>query len=157
MDYSSYLPIYGLVQSISPYNDCCSIQVLLQTDNGPITIIVSPETYVVDSVRLVPGLYIFAFFDAHMPVPLIYPPQYQAIITGTLNREEQVMIGYFDQTLTASDASLKLNLPSSVDIVTTNGQSFACDPGDHDLIVYYGAATKSIPPQTTPSKIIVLC
>ena len=58
---------------------------------------------------------------------------------------------------TASDGSLQLNIAGGTVIKTLNGQNITCNLGGHMLLVYYTVTTRSIPPQTTPRKIIVLC
>ncbi|MDY3022040.1 MAG: hypothetical protein SOS50_07710 [Oliverpabstia sp.] len=67
------------------------------------------------------------------------------------------MLNYFDRNLLAGDGSLQLNIGRNTEITTLNGQSFPCSPGNRSLLVYYTATTRSIPPQTTPQRIIVLC
>ena len=59
--------------------------------------------------------------------------------------------------LTAADNSLRLNIARNTEILTLNGQRFSCPPGGNFLLVYYSVTTRSIPPQTTPRRIIVLC
>lgn len=46
--------------------------------------------------------------------------------------------------------------PSTL-IVLENGQVFTGNPANRDLIIVYGPTTRSIPAQTTPYKIIVMC
>ena len=41
--------------------------------------------------------------------------------------------------------------------VATNNQRFMGNPANNDLVVVYSSSTRSIPAQTTPSKIVVLC
>ena len=94
--------------------------------------ILSDDTFVVDTMRLMPGMRVAAFY-------------------------EDVNLSWFDETLTASDQSLKLNLYQSTVLSTLNGQPYFCFPANHFLLVYYAAATKSIPPQTAPNRVIVLC
>ena len=98
-----------------------------------------------------------AFYDNSLPVPLIFPPQYRAQLITSLGRNELVMLNYFDRNLLAGDGSLQLNIGRHTEITTLNGQSFTCSPGNRSLLVYYSTTTRSIPPQTTPQKIIVLC
>ena len=57
---------------------CCSSLVTLQTSEGTVTVVVSSDTYVISEVRLRRGMTVAAFYDAQVPVPLIYPPQYRA-------------------------------------------------------------------------------
>ena len=45
----------------------------------------------------------------------------------------------------------------STTVVTQNNQTYLGNPGGHTLVVLYSQTTRSIPPQTTPDKIIVLC
>src|SRR5699024_4881787 len=97
------------------------------------------------------------FYDGSRPVPLIYPPRYQAQLIAAPDRNGQVMLNFFDRTLTAADGSLKLNVGPRTQVQTINGQRFLCSPGNRTLLVYYTATTRSVPPQTTPQKIVVLC
>ena len=112
---------------------------------------------VIDSRQLRQGMRVAAFYDNTLPVPLIFPPQYQAQLITQLGRNEQVMLNYFDSDLTAADNTLQLNIAGGTLIRTLNGQNITCNLGDHTLLVYYTITTRSIPPQTTPRKIIVLC
>jgi hypothetical protein len=98
-----------------------------------------------------------AFYDASLPVPLIFPPQYQAQIVAVLMRDEQIMLNEFDRNLTARDGSLQLNLARNTNIETLNGQNVSCNPAGRTLLVYYTATTRSIPPQTTPRRVVVFC
>ena len=66
-------------------------------------------------------------------------------------------MSFFDDTLTAEDNSLKLNISPLTNIRTMNGQRFFCSPESQKLLVYYSSVTKSIPPQTAPQRIIVMC
>lgn len=98
-----------------------------------------------------------AFYDADLPIPLIFPPQYQAVIIGRKNPQETIYAGSFNDRLIADDNSLQLNIAPSTDVVTANGQRFTCRLGGQMLVVYYSETTRSIPPQTTPRKVIVIC
>lgn len=44
-----------------------------------------------------------------------------------------------------------------VSLRTENGQNFTCSPGGRVLLVYYTTTNRSLPPQTTPRRIIVMC
>jgi hypothetical protein len=70
---------------------------------------------------------------------------------------ENVKVDFFNNDLVSSDGNLKLNLVPTTEIILTNDQPFDKYPGNRNLIVVYGPTTKSIPAQTTPYKIIVLC
>lgn len=155
---ATLMPVTGIIQNVSIFDEnCCQQQVAVRSDSGISHFIVSPDTYVVGEVRLRPGMAVTAFYDASLPVPLIFPPRYQAVIIGRKNPSEHIFAGYFDETLTAENDALKLNISRATEVVTSNGQIFSCRPENQMLVVYYSETTRSIPPQTTPRKIIVLC
>ncbi|HIU76608.1 MAG TPA: hypothetical protein IAC62_12045 [Candidatus Pelethocola excrementipullorum] len=158
MAYESYVPVVGIIQSISDMDgDCCTQKVTLQTNSGIVNFIVSPDTVIVECIRLSRGMRVAAFYDSSLPVPLIYPPQYQAQMMTTLGWNQSIMLNYFDEDLLATDNSLKINLGDTTYVTTLNGQPYYCNPGGHALLVYYTNTTRSIPPQTTPEEIVVLC
>ena len=68
-----------------------------------------------------------------------------------------VKVDYFHNQLVSSDGQLQLNLSPYTPILLTNGQPFSSIPANRDLIVIYGPSTMSIPAQTTPYRVIVLC
>ena len=97
------------------------------------------------------------FYDADAPVPLIFPPQYRAIVMTIDSPYQSVKVDFFNRQLESSDGSLKLNISPSTQILLENGQLFNRNPANRNLIVVYGATTRSIPAQTTPYQIIVMC
>lgn len=157
MAYSTYVPVTGTIMNIRRGNDCCSQMLSLRTENGIVNFTVDRETLVIESRQLRQGMRITAFYDGSLPVPLIYPPQFRAQLIAVPGRNAQVMLNYFDRSLLASDGSLQLNIGRNTVIKTVNGQSFTCSPGDRVLLVTYTAVTRSLPPQTTPEEIVVLC
>ena len=157
MDYTNLVPVIGIIVNITRGNDCCSQMLSLRTEDGIVNFFLSMDTIVIDSRQLRQGMRVAAFYDNTLPVPLIFPPQYQAQLITQLGRNEQVMLNYFDSDLTAADNTLQLNIAGGTLIITLNGQNITCNLGDHTLLVYYTITTRSIPPQTTPRKIIVLC
>lgn len=158
MPSTKLVPINGIIQNIAPFgSDCCQQLVSILNSGGVNNFIVGADTYVVGEVRLRPGMRVTAFYDATLPVPLIFPPQYHAVIISRRNPPENIFAGYFDESLTAEEDTLKLNISSSTQVVTANGQRYACSPGNHMLVVYYSVTTRSIPPLTTPRRVIVLC
>ena len=71
----------------------------VRTENGIINFTVNAETLVIDSRQLRPGMQIAAFYDSNLPVPMIFPPQYQAKIVTAIGRNENVMLNYFVKVL----------------------------------------------------------
>lgn len=153
-----YQSVSGIIQNISNLSDnCCNLIVSIISENGIVNLLVSPDTYVANCLRLVRGMSIIAFYDANAPVPLISPPQFQAIVIAQKSPRENVMLMKFDENLTAYDNSLQLNIGPNTMVTTSNGQPFNCSLGNHLLLVYYSETTRSIPPQTSPRRIIVMC
>ena len=154
----SFIPIVGTIRKVENMTgDCCSKMVTLRTPEEEVNFVVSPETTVIDSIPLRAGMYVAAFYDANAPMPLIFPPRYQAVLVTRLERGESVMLSRFDDTLTSFQNTLQLNPDRTTRITTSNGQRFDCNLGNRELLVYYTNTTRSIPPQTTPRKIVVMC
>ena len=122
-----------------------------------VNFVITPSTYFLDNKMLVVGDLVIGFYDATAPVPLIYPPQYEAIVMAKVSPCQNVKVDYFNSQLVSSDGTLKLNISPLTQIILTNGQSFTGNLENRNLVVIYGATTRSIPAQTTPYKIIVLC
>ena len=157
MGYSDYVGVAGTIINISRGNNCCSQMMALRTAEGIINFTVEADTQIMDNRQLRPGMQVTAFYDSSLPVPLIFPPQYRAQIIAVPGRNEQLMLNFFDRNLTAADRSLQLNVGRNTVIRTVNGQAFTCSLQNRFLLVYYTAVTRSIPPQTTPDRIVVLC
>lgn len=157
MAYRNFVPVIGMIVNMARGDDCCSQVMSLRTDNGIVNFRITPDTHVIDCRPLRAGLRVAAFYDASLPVPLIFPPQYAAQIVTVLTRDEQVMINEFNRNLIATDNSLQLNIARNTSIETINGQNTNCSLSNQTLLVYYTVTTRSIPPQTTPRRVIVLC
>lgn len=157
MNYSAFVPVRGTIVNITRANDCCSQMIMLRADTGIVNFNISAQTLIIDNRQLRLGLEVVAFYDPSLPVPLIFPPQYRAQIVAVAGRNEQVMLSYFDRNLLSEDRSLQLNIGSNTTVQTVNGQNTGCQPGNQTLLVFYSATTRSLPPQTTPRKVVVLC
>ena len=133
---------------------------LMSVDDGYGTLVnfvVTPTTYFLDHVMVTPGNMVTGFYDANAAVPMIFPPQFRAIVMSIDTPYQNVKVDYFNRQLVSSDNNLILNISTRTQIVLENGQAFNNNPANSNLIVVYGATTKSIPAQTTPYKIIVMC
>lgn len=157
MAYETYRQVTGTIRDISRGDDCCRLLISVMTDKEMVQFVVSQDTQIIDSARLRNGMKIAAFYDENLPTPAVYPPRYQAELITALRRDQHVRLAYFDNDLVSDDQTLKLNLTPFTHVVTLNGQRFTCRPADMELLVYYTTATFSIPAQTTPQKIVVLC
>lgn len=155
---TSFIGVFGTITEITPMrSQCCNSMVTLNTNEGIVNVMVSSDTYVIDQITLRPGMQVAAFYDSMAPVPLIYPPQYHALVIGRIRGQEMITVNFFNRNLTAEDNSLRLNISNRTTVTTTNGQRFTCSLGNRVLIVFYTNTTRSIPPQTTPNRVIVFC
>src|SRR4051794_6470450 len=133
---------------------------LISVENGLgaiVNFVVSPTTYFVDHVMVAVGDRVTGYYDGDAPALLIYPPQYEALVMVKDSPYQNEKVDYFNTQLVSSDGRLQLNISPYTRILLKNGQSFSRTPANRDLIVIYGPVTKSIPAQTTPNRIIVLC
>lgn len=159
-----YLQIQGRVASITPMvtgngrtMGCSQIVTLWDDEENITNFLVSPNTYVVDLFRIKEGAEVEFFFDELAAIPLIYPPRYNAVIAVEKVPGVNWTAGYFDAALMNAEYSLKLNLGPKTEIVTRNNQPFSGRPGNHNLLVEYSMTTRSIPAQTVPERVIVMC
>ena len=158
----NFFSFSGTVAAIDEFmignGEGCTQLMTVQNDNGDIVnFVVSPTTYFVDQAMVSIGDRVTGYYDGNAPAILIYPPQYPALIVVKESPYQNVKVGYFDNQLVSSDGQLKLNLSPQTSVILRNGQRFTQYPAGRNLIVIYGASTRSIPAQTTPSTIIVWC
>lgn len=160
----NFRSFYGAVRDISDFwtgseesTGCYKLMAVQNNAGDMANFVISPNTYFVDHVMVSEGDMITLYYDADAPVPLIYPMQLRAIVVVMNISNFNVKVDYFNSELVSSDGTLKLNLSLQTEVVLINGQGFFKSPENHNLIVIYGPSTRSIPAQTTPYKIIVMC
>ena len=136
---------------------CMLFAMVEDMDGNIVNFVVTPSTYVVDFETLSVGMRCTFWYSMDAPMPLIYPPQYNAVAAARQKNGRMVNVGYYDASFVNEDQTLQLNLDRSVDVRTTNNQYFQGSPANRNLVVTYDNSTRSIPAQTTPLKIVVLC
>lgn len=135
--------------------------------NNTVNLRVSDYTLVYDNMGnkkslsdLAEGSTITVYTGSYEPTPLILPVQYTAnaiIING--DQEGNVNLDtYLADEEGYTNAANTLNIATADDtkIVDKDEKEYKGDLDKNDLIVFYGASTKSIPAQTTPTKVVVL-
>lgn len=153
-----FASVTGTVTDIVPMSDGCFQMITVMGRNGTVTnFIAGPDTYFVDHVRLSAGMEVQGFYDTSRPAVLIYPPQFQAVVMAQVLPNRNVAVGWFGFNLVNRENTLQLNVSNRTRIVLENGQDYMGNLQNQLLTVVYGAATRSIPAQTTPSQIIVMC
>ncbi len=120
------------------------------------TIVVTPNTYILDNAEIEVGSKITGYYNANAPMIMIYPPQYSSLVVVVENEDRNVKVDIFDESYTSADNSLKLNVSDDTEIISENGEAFTGELDGRQLVVVYGPSTRSIPAQTTPEKIVVL-
>lgn len=159
----SFLMFQGTITDIQPAGNGgrgggCSQFITLETEDGNVVnFVVTADTFVVNFESLFVGMEAMFFYDGDAPVPLIYPPQYMAVAAAEVIPGQSVMVSFFNRNLVAEDRSLQLNLDANVPVRTVNNQIFTGSPANRYLLVVYDRTTRSIPPQTTPIQVVVLC
>jgi predicted secreted protein len=109
---------------------------------------------------------ITVFVDAKSPAPLIMPQRYMACAV-VLDTDEIGFVdvskysnkeGIIDKFLVNADNTLAINIGDDTAVVGKDGKAVdrASIKDGASLMVFYAASTKSIPAQTTPSKVVVL-
>lgn len=136
---------------------CNQMMSVCDQSGNIINFVVSPDTYFTDQEAVRVGDSVTGYYNGNAPAILIYPPQYPALIVVKYNPNQNVKVDYFNGRFLSSDGQLILNNVSSARVIIKNGQPFMGNPANRNLIVFYGASTRSIPAQTTPTKIVVWC
>lgn len=138
-------------------NGCMIFVTLEDTDGNTVNFVMTPSTYVVDFETLSVGMMCTFWYVADAPMPLIYPPQYNAVVAAQEINGRMIDVSYYNMSMVNEEQTLQLNMDGSVDVRTTNNQYFQGSPANHNLVVIYDNSTRSIPAQTTPRLVVVLC
>lgn len=131
-------------------------------ERNPFYLVVSKNTLIFDNtgkvVTLNEGDRVTAYVDSNKPMLMIYPPQYSPdVVIVETSAEHSAVVGRFDENLVDAQLSLKLNISNDTTIENEAGEKIAtADFKGGYAVIFYSMTTKSIPAQTTPSKIIVL-
>ena len=86
----------------------CSFLIELDTHDGPVSLLLTSNTYVYDCHSLEQGDLITAFYDPNAPVPLIYPPRYTALAIVETKIGTTAVLDVFDENLLNPDGTLQL-------------------------------------------------
>lgn len=135
--------------------------------NNTVNLKITDDTLVYDNLGnkkalsdLTDGSKITVFTGSYEPTPLILPVQYTAniiIING--DKEGNVNADTYladEEGYTNAANTLKIAAADDTKIVDKDEKEYKGDLDKNDLIVFYSVSTKSIPAQTTPTKVVVL-
>lgn len=160
---SSYLSISGVITRIQPLTGVnssqygCTLNMTIRsTQQGEVNFTLNGDTYVVDNTTLRPGDQVTVFYDGNAPTPLIYPPQYKAVVIA-VSTYYQYYLGEFYNNFVSTDGVLQLNSMAALNAYLPNGQIYSGALVGKTVLVEYTTSTRSIPAQTTPNRVIVFC
>ena len=132
--------------------------------NNTVNLKITDDTLVYDNLGnkkalsdLTDGSKITVFTGSYEPTPLVQYTANIIIING--DKEGNVNADtYLADEEGYTNAANTLNIATADDtkIVDKNEKEYKGDLDKNDLIVFYGVSTKSIPAQTTPTKVVVL-
>ena len=145
-EYTTPYVIYDVV-----INDIDETGIVTELNGSPATFAITEDTIQNSKTKDIPtvGESVKVIVDGNAPMTLQEPPVYTAV--AVIRTEENVYAGEFDEEdgwLVSEDNAFAFN---------TEGTDYNAEElEDNDLIVIYGASTRSIPAQITPSQVIVL-
>lgn len=162
-----YLSFTGTVNEVIKVDDITTKIYLKNDDETEAYFILSENTYLADGVKIEEGVKITGYYESGRPMILIYPPHYTIDIVTPVYEEGFVKADKFDSNLLSKDKQLKLNISEETEIIWENNtqiywfakptiEELEAVLENRQMLVYYNFTTKSIPAQTSPSKIIVL-
>lgn len=105
------------------------------------------------------GMEVSIYYENQTIMMLSYPGQLtpNVVVVRSDDAGLNIKIDKFGKELVSDDNSLKLNIDDEVELVDHKGNKIEKeDLANKDLIVFYGASTRSIPAQTVPLKVIAI-
>ncbi|HCL03483.1 MAG TPA: hypothetical protein DHW61_13920 [Lachnoclostridium phytofermentans] len=155
--------IYGTIISVdtiySSNKDCIeyyNIEVNSES-YGIVHFILSANTFFVDCFFGDEGVKVVGFFDPSLPMPLIYPPQYQIRVIALDLPGRFVKADFYDCFLVSQDNQLQLEVTNNTYILNEDNRIPYCgNISNKYMVALYSSMTKSIPAKTQPNVIIVL-
>ena len=147
----------GTILSIGESDDGETIKMLVKNEEHKYTFNIKESTLILvekdNPEHIGMGDYVFAFFQGR-PTPEL------ALMTDAVafvNRGQSAYIGNFNEELLDENNTLKLNISEDTILIDREGTDVILeDLYNKKLMVIYESTTRSLPPQTTPSKVVVL-
>lgn len=152
-----------LIQTTTDVNDSENYENTINYVSTEDTLVYDSQGNKLSLSDLKEGDLITAYTGSYTPAPLIMPPQYQAEIIVIENPEAETPVFSFadtfimkDDMLAGAGNTLALNMSEDTIVVNREDEETEAELENMDLLVFYDAATKSVPAQTTPLKVVVL-
>ncbi|SFI03419.1 Copper amine oxidase N-terminal domain-containing protein [Tindallia magadiensis] len=153
----AFQQIDGYVKEVTENTDTDSIFLRMEDQEGnPFDLHLLEETIVINDEIPKEGDSVLAYYDTRKPMITIYPPQYQAVALMVSSDHHHLFVGEFDEHLIDSTNYLRLMMQDDTKVVDHQHQVYEGSLEGRTLAVLYGAATKSIPAQTSPALVVLL-
>jgi len=167
-DASNFMKFSGVIKEITNDKNQIALTVVTEVDE-PITTIftldknvlffngTNAETVKKESFQI--GQKIEAYYDKNKPMILIYPARItpEILIVQEKEKVSLTKVAKFDQNMVSLDGELQLNISKETEVINESGEVITQkDLEGKELIVFYNIATKSIPAQTVPTKIVAV-
>lgn len=136
--------------------DGATLVMLENREKNQVHFTVDAKTVLLDGAKLEKGQTLTGFYDLSLFTIMIYPPRYRAVAVAPGGNDRNYFVGRFDDTLTSADNFLKLTGTDKAEITLWDGTPYTGSLENRLLAVVYTVATKSIPAQTNPEKIVLL-
>jgi len=155
---SQYAQFIGTIESIGYFQpDKLDLpNVTLVDESGQIVVfVVAEHTYLPENTKLTVGDRMVGVYDLNVPVIMISPPQYQALVLAPAAGIQGVKVERFDENLLSADGELQL-LPGDYPVFFRNGVAYEGELNGCLLAVFHSVVMPSFPAQTTPDYVVVL-
>jgi len=161
-----YISVTGVVMAVEEVENGQRVELATPAADrdGKAFINITDRTVFPFEKEMTVGRTITAYYLANAPMILIYPPQYTAaVVVSGLPASTSVNVDRFyamegqNNMFLAQSGNLAFRVGDNTEIVLADGQDFS--DGNFDgrrIVVIYDVATRSMPPQTTAVKLIVL-
>jgi hypothetical protein len=163
---TNFMKATGVIKEIEKVE--VGIRVTIENEDKMITILrINDDSLLFNSgttkslkrADLKKGETVEAYYDKNKPMILIYPTTVtpEIVIVKDEKIFGEVKISQFDKDFLSLDGELKLNVGNDTHLFNQQGKAIELK-GLHgkELMVFYSITTRSLPPQTPPTKIIAL-
>ncbi|MEI4771342.1 stalk domain-containing protein [Psychrobacillus sp. FJAT-51614] len=167
-DTTNFIKSSGIIKDIEKTEDLVTLTVECEDEEPIVTILKvtndtlsfnSGTTKEVKKDAFQKGQRIDAYYDKNKPMIMIYPAQIypELVIVHDTKNSSSIKVGKFDEQFLSVDKELKLKIDKETVLVNEKGEKITQkDLRGKELVVFYTIATKSIPAQTAPSKIVAI-
>lgn len=163
---ASYIKSVYKVDAVSEF-DGFKAMLEVSGEEGEVNLTISENTILFDDMGntiavedIKEGATVTMFYNSSNPTLMVMPPRYtpDVLVLATENGAN-VAVATFNDELVNTENTLALNIDDTTSILYANGAKIiakADDVKNTNALVFYGVTTRSIPAQTTPSKVVIL-